>query len=137
LEVIAIAAAAQPEYARLLAESLPTVVDSEGLNELYLEQVSELLRREDSLSPAERQLLKLLTLLVEDFEEKHYAVPRSGPLATVRFLMDQHSLKQKDLTDIFGTPSITSEVLSGKRELNKEHIRRLSKRFKVSPELFF
>jgi HTH-type transcriptional regulator/antitoxin HigA len=137
LEVIAIAAAAQPEYARLLAESLPTVVDSEGLNELYLEQVSELLRREDSLSPAERQLLKLLTLLIEDFEEKHYAVPRSGPLATVRFLMDQHSLKQKDLTDIFGTPSITSEVLSGKRELNKEHIRRLSKRFKVSPELFF
>ena len=135
--MIAIAAAAQPEYARLLAESLPTVVDSEGLNELYLEQVSELLRREDSLSPAERQLLKLLTLLIEDFEEKHYAVPRSGPLATVRFLMDQHSLKQKDLTDIFGTPSITSEVLSGKRELNKEHIRRLSKRFKVSPELFF
>jgi HTH-type transcriptional regulator/antitoxin HigA len=137
LEVIAIAAAAQPEYARLLAESLPTVVDSEGLNELYLEQVSELLRREDSLSPAETQLLKLLTLLIEDFEEKHYAVPRSGPLATVRFLMDQHNLKQKDLTDIFGTPSITSEVLSGKRELNKEHIRRLSKRFKVSPELFF
>jgi len=81
--------------------------------------------------------MKLLTLLIEDFEEKHYAVPRSGPLATVRFLMDQHSLKQKDLTDIFGTPSITSEVLSGKRELNKEHIRRLSKRFKVSPELFF
>jgi HTH-type transcriptional regulator/antitoxin HigA len=137
LEVIAIAAAAQPEYARLLAESLPTVVDSEGLNELYLEQVSELLRREDSLSPAETQLMKLLTLLIEDFEEKHYAVPRSGPLATVRFLMDQHSLKQKDLTDIFGTPSITSEVLSGKRELNKEHIRQLSKRFKVSPELFF
>jgi HTH-type transcriptional regulator/antitoxin HigA len=137
LEVIAIATAAQPEYARLLAESLPTVVDSEGLNELYLEQVSELLRREDSLSLAETQLLKLLTLLIEDFEEKHYAVPRSGPLATVRFLMDQHSLKQKDLTDIFGTPSITSEVLSGKRELNKEHIRRLSKRFKVSPELFF
>ena len=135
--MIAIAAAAQPEYARLLAESLPTVVDSEGLNELYLEQVSELLRREDSLSLAETQLLKLLTLLIEDFEEKHYAMPSSGPLAAVRFLMDQHSLKQKDLTDIFGTPSITSEVLSGKRELNKEHIRRLSKRFKVSPELFF
>jgi HTH-type transcriptional regulator/antitoxin HigA len=137
LEVIAIAAAAQPEYARLLAESLPTVVDSEGLNEMYLEQVSELLRREDSLSPAEKQLLKLLTLLIEDFEEKHYSGPRSGPLAAVRFLMDQHDLKQKDLSDIFGTPSITSEVLSGKRELNKEHIRRLSQRFHVSPELFF
>jgi HTH-type transcriptional regulator/antitoxin HigA len=137
MEVIAIPAAAQPEYARLLSESLPMVIDSEGLNELYLEQVSGLLRRESSLSAAERQLLKLLTLLIEDFEEKHYAVPPSGPLAVVTFLMEQHNLKQKDLTDIFGTPSITSEVLSGKRELNKEHIRRLSKRFHVSPELFF
>ncbi len=64
-------------------------------------------------------------------------MPPSGPLSVVTFLMEQHNLKQKDLTDIFGTPSITSEVLSGKRELNKEHIRRLSKRFHVSPELFF
>jgi len=28
-------------------------------------------------------------------------------------------------------------VLSGKRELNKEQIRRLSQRFHLSPELFF
>jgi len=51
--------------------------------------------------------------------------------------MDQHSLRQKDLVDVFGTPSIVSEILSGKRELNKEHIKRLSERFHVSPELFF
>ncbi len=130
-------AAAQPEYARLLCESLPTVIDSEGLNELYLEQVSELLRREGSLSAAERQLMKLLTLLIEDYEEKHYDLPKASPLGMIAFLMDQHGLKQKDLSDVFGTPSITSEVLSGKRELNKEQIRRLSQRFHVSPELFF
>ncbi len=51
--------------------------------------------------------------------------------------MGQHGLKQKDLVDVFGTPSIVSEGLSGKRELNKDHIKRLSKRFHVSPELFF
>jgi HTH-type transcriptional regulator/antitoxin HigA len=51
--------------------------------------------------------------------------------------MEQHGLKQKDLADVFGTPSVVSEVMSGKRELNKEQIRRLSERFKVSPELFF
>jgi HTH-type transcriptional regulator / antitoxin HigA len=132
-----IAAEVQPEYARLLSEALPSVIDSEEQNELYLEQVSDLLRREDSLTLAEAQLLKLLTLLIEDFEEKHYAVPASGPLAVLTFLMDQYGLKQKDLSDIFGTPSITSEILSGKRELNKEQIRRLSQRFHVSPELFF
>jgi HTH-type transcriptional regulator/antitoxin HigA len=50
--------------------------------------------------------------------------------------MDQHDLKQKDLGDVFGTPSIASEVMTGKRELNKEHIRRLSEPFQVSPEMF-
>jgi len=78
-----------------------------------------------------------LTLLIEDFEEKRYQLPRSKPLDVLHFLMDQHGLLQKDLTDIFATPSIVSEVLSGKRELNKDHIRRLAERFRVSPELFF
>ncbi|MGH9499598.1 MAG: helix-turn-helix domain-containing protein [Terriglobales bacterium] len=45
-------------------------------------------------------------------------------------------LKQKDLLDIFVTPSIVSEVLSGKRNLTTEHIRKLSRRFQVSLELF-
>ena len=48
-----------------------------------------------------------------------------------------HALGQKDLVSVFGTPSIVSEVLSGKREMNKDHIKRLSARFHVSPELFF
>ena len=64
-------------------------------------------------------------------------MPRSSPLQMLQFLMDQHGLKQKDLVDVFGTPSIVSEVLNSKRELSKEHIRRLSARFHVSPELFF
>jgi len=82
-------------------------------------------------------LAELLTLLIEDFEEKRYRLPRAKPLDILRFLMGQHSLLQKDLVDVFGTRSIVSEVLSGKRELNKEHIARLSARFHVSPEVFF
>jgi len=50
---------------------------------------------------------------------------------------EQHNLLQKDLADAFRTPSIVSEVLNGKRELNKDHIKRLSVRFHVSPEVFF
>ena len=32
-------------------------------------------------------------------------------------LIEANRLKQKDLTDIFGTPSMVSEVLSAKRKL--------------------
>jgi antitoxin component HigA of HigAB toxin-antitoxin module len=48
--------------------------------------------------------------------------------------MDQHGLKQKDMLDIFGTPSIVSEVLRGKRAIHKDHISRLSERFHISPK---
>jgi HTH-type transcriptional regulator/antitoxin HigA len=41
------------------------------------------------------------------------------------------------LADVFGAASIVSEVLNGKREMNKVHIGRLSKKFHLSPELFF
>jgi HTH-type transcriptional regulator / antitoxin HigA len=51
--------------------------------------------------------------------------------------MEAHKLRQKDLIDVFGTESIVSDVLNGKRDLAKEHIRRLSKRFHVSPSVLF
>ena len=53
-----------------------------------------------------------------------------------RRLMEANDLKQKDLVDVFGTPSIVSEVLNGKRGLTIEHIKKLSRRFHVSPEVF-
>jgi len=50
--------------------------------------------------------------------------------------MQAHKLKQRDLVDVFGTPSIVSEVLGGKRHLATSHIRKLSERFHVPAELF-
>jgi HTH-type transcriptional regulator/antitoxin HigA len=51
--------------------------------------------------------------------------------------MSANNRKQKDLASTLGSESIVSEILGGRRELNRRHIERLSKRFEVSPELFF
>jgi len=126
-----------PEYTALLKKFPPKVIRTEEENGHYTEILYDLDRSSRRLRAAEKELAELLTLLIEDFEDKHYRLPRSSPLAVLQFLMEQHSLKQKDLVDVFGTPSIVSEVLSGKRDLNKDHIRRLTARFRVSPELFF
>lgn len=126
-----------PEYSALLSKFPPKVIRTEKENETYTDVLYDLDRRSEMLTPAEKELAELLTLLIEDFEDRRYQLPRTTPLDLLRFLMDQHSLKQKDLVDVFGTASIVSEVLSGKRELNKDHIKRLSHRFHVSPELFF
>src|SRR5919199_1166491 len=69
-------------------------------------------------------------------EDEHYALKPATPVEILTELMAANDLRQKDLVDIFGTPSIVSEVLSGKRQLTTEHIRRLAERFHVSPELF-
>lgn len=128
---------ANPAYAELLARVPPKVIRTEEENEAYTAALYELMQNHADLSSEERDLADLLTLLIEDFEEKHYQLPKATPTEVIAFFMDQHSLKQKDLVDVFGTASIVSEVLSGKRDLNKDHIARLSERFHVSPEVFF
>jgi HTH-type transcriptional regulator/antitoxin HigA len=49
--------------------------------------------------------------------------------------MQEHCLKQKDMTEL-GSPGVISEILSGKRELNKRQIKALSVRFGCSPAVF-
>jgi HTH-type transcriptional regulator/antitoxin HigA len=130
-------ATSRPEYATLLAKTLPAVIHSEKENEHYTALLEELDRRPGKLTTAEQRLAELLTLLIEDFEEKHYSLKASTGIEVLEELIEANGLKQKDLVDIFGTPSIISEVLRGKRKFTTEHIRKLSRRFHVSPELFF
>ncbi len=124
-------------YATLLFKTLPAVIHSEKENEHYTALLEELDQRTEKLTPAEQRLAELLVLLIEDFEERHYALKPASGIEALEELMQSNGLKQKDLVNIFGTPSIISEVLNGKRKLTTEHIRKLSRRFRVSPELFF
>ncbi len=130
------ATATRSEYAALLSSTLPAVIRSEAENERCIRRLEELDRKGSRMSAAERRMAELLTLLIEDFEEKHYALKAASPVDVLQELMRANDLKQKDLVDVFGTPSIVSEVLHEKRQLTTEHIRRLSRRFRVSPEVF-
>lgn len=123
------------DYSAVVLKYPPRIIRTEAENEHFTAILEELDQRFDQLSPAEKDFAELLTLLIEDFEARTYELPKACPLDVLRFVMDQHTLKQKDLIDIFGNPSVTSEVLSGKRELSKEHIRRLSSRFSIPVEL--
>ena len=128
---------AQVEYASLLRRTAPAVIHSERENERCISMLEALDRKGEKLTSAERRLAELLTVLIEDFEEKAYALKPARPVDILRELLQANNLKQKDLLDVFGTPSIVSEVLREKRGLTVEHIRKLSRRFHVSPEVFF
>ena len=129
--------AVRSEYASLLTNALPSVIRSEAENARHIALLEELDRKGSQMSGAERRMAELLALLVEDFEERHYSLMAATPVEALNELMMANNLKQKDLVDVFGTTSIVSEVLREKRKLTTEHIRRLSQRFHVSPEVFF
>lgn len=124
------------DYGALLSQTKPEVIHDEEHNALFVE-VLERLTANESATEAEKKLIELLIVLVEEYESRHYPVPDAGPLDIIRHLMEEHGLRQKDLVDAFGTESIVSAVLNGKRDLTKDHIRRLSARFGVSPAVFF
>ena len=126
----------KPEYAKLLVDMLPHVIHTEEDNECYTTVLEKLLAKRNR-TDEESRIVELLTLLIEDFEEKNYSLTLATPRDVVRHLMESNGLRQVDLIDVFGAESTVSEVLNGKRDLAKSHIEKLSLRFNVSPELFF
>ena len=124
------------EYKQLIADVPPKVIHSEKENRYYLGKIDEMNASWDDLTKAERDLYETLAVLIEDFEKKTYPSRAASPIEAIQELMAANGLKQKDLVGVFETASVASEVLKGKRSLTTEHIRRLGKRFKVSPALF-
>ena len=78
----------------------------------------------------------LMTLLIEAFEERHYALRASTPHTRLRSLMQEHGLRQRDLLEIFGSRGVASEVINAKRAISKAHAREPAKLFHVSADLF-
>jgi HTH-type transcriptional regulator/antitoxin HigA len=130
-------AAKIPNYAELLAQTLPTVIHTEEENEHFISVLEELEHRSTQWSDAETKLAELLTVLIERFEERNYQLKAATPVEVLLELMASNHLKQKDLIDVFGAESTVSAVLNGKRDMTRAQIKRLSERFSVSPAVFF
>lgn len=99
-------------------------------------QVIDRLIEKPTRSAAEEEYLSALTDLVETYENAHVAIPPTVGVEALRHLMAENDLSQADLVPIFGTPSVVSEVLSGKRGLALTHIKKLAAHFGVTADTF-
>ena len=102
-------------------------------------ELSRALKRIDELWGAKPNTLKgdeldVLMLLVEKYEDEHYAIPASDPIEAIKFLMDQNSMSRKDLEPYIGTSGRVSEVLSRKRSLTLAMIKKLHEGLKIPYE---
>lgn len=124
------------KYGKLLARTLPSVIETEEENERLLTEVEKLIDKGEERSPEEDKLLELMTTLVEDFEEKHYPIPDASPHEVLQGLMDERGLRQRDLLNIFGSDGIASEVVNGKRNVSRTQAKALAEFFHVPADLF-
>jgi antitoxin component HigA of HigAB toxin-antitoxin module len=90
-----------------LAEALPAVIETEAENRCMIAIADRLMDK-----------------------------PDRTPEGILADLMAERGLKQADLLPIFGSRSVVSEVLSGKRGITKKQVKALAAFFLVSPELF-
>ena len=89
------------------------------------------------LSRDEKQFANDLAARIETYEKEKYPDPKVSPVEVIQELMESNGLRQKDLVSVFGSESAVSMVLSGKRGLTTEQIRKLSDRFNLSVAAFF
>lgn len=83
----------------------------------------------------EEEELEVLTLLIEEYEKIKYPIELPDPIEAIKFRMEQQGLSNKDMRQYLGSASKVSEVLSGKRSLSLNMIRRLQEGLGIPAEV--
>lgn len=79
--------------------------------------------------------LKVLAILIDNYENENFPIGMPDPISAIKFRMEQLGIKQKDLVEIIGFKSRVSEVLSKKRKLTLEMIRKLNEDLNIPTEV--
>ncbi len=112
---------------------IATVADYDASTRLADELLDDGAMEEDH---PRHSLFMMLSDLIYAYDQQHHPMPEVPGVQVLRFLMDQHGLRQNQLPEI-GRQSVVSEILAGKRSLTVDHIRNLSARFGINPNAFF
>ena len=108
-------------------------IKTEADHEAALAEIARLMDASPDSSDGDR--LDVLVTLVERYEEAHWPIGLPHPLDAIRFALEQRGLTRKDLESLIGSRGRVSEILSGKRPLTLNMIRKLNKELGIPAEV--
>jgi HTH-type transcriptional regulator / antitoxin HigA len=117
----------QQTYTDLLIQYQPKPIKTEQEYNTALTAVEGMMSGE--LTEAETVLFELLVLLIENYEERHYSMGESKPVATLESLMHEFDVEPTSLVGVFGTVEIVREVVNGQRKVSQSQAQSLAKFF--------
>jgi HTH-type transcriptional regulator/antitoxin HigA len=124
-------------YEQLLIESVPQVIETEKQYREIGARFGELVGKGRARTRDESKLMRLLALLIEDYDNRNALPPeKSSPAERLRFLLEHSGKTPADLLPVFGQRSHVSEALNGKRMISAGQAHNLAKMFSVNPGLF-
>jgi len=125
------------KYGRLLGRAAPVVIETDAEYQRMLARLEQLMEKDDaSISPEEGRLLKLLAMLLEEYEDRNIPLPAVKPDKMLRHLLTQKGFRQSDLWPVLGSKSRVSEIIAGTRSISKGQAKKLAAFFRVPVELF-
>jgi HTH-type transcriptional regulator/antitoxin HigA len=124
-------------YAALLSETDPQVIETEERYEKTSRRVGELIRKGSKRTQAETKLMRLLAVLMEDYDRRH-ALPSEDwtPAERLQYVLENSGKTRHDLLPVFGQRSHVHEALTGGRPISSAHAQKLADLFRLKPSVF-
>ncbi len=97
-----------------------------------LKEIEGLMSAEADSPEGER--LDVLATLVEAYEKKHFRMDLPDAVEAIKFRMEQNRMTPKDLVPMIGRINRVYEILSRRRPLTLEMIRRLHRELDIPAE---
>lgn len=125
-------------YDELVRFHMPRPIHDDVEYDNVAEIVDVLAVAGDELNADQRDYLELLTKLIETHDAENITPPRKmSAVQTLQFLLDENGLTGDDLAKLLGIDRSTAyKILRGRRKLTMSHVAQLTRRFRVSADVF-
>ncbi len=124
------------QYRKLLDVTLPVAIRTEEEYNRLLGAAAALMDKpEDEMSEEEGRLLELLSILIDEYENRAHPLPKAKPHKMLAYLLEEKNMKPSDLWTVL-PKSRVSEILNGKRSISKAQAKQLAELLRVPVDLF-
>ena len=124
------------KYRKLLDVTLPVAIRTAGEYHRLLGAAAALMEKpEGEISEEEARLLELLSIVIEEYENRVHPLPKAKPHKMLAYLLEEKNMKPSDLWAVL-PKSRVSEILNGKRGISKSQAKQLAELLRVPVDLF-
>ncbi|MEO1211593.1 MAG: transcriptional regulator [Cyanobacteria bacterium J06638_20] len=88
------------------------------------------------LSQDDRDYLKILGMLVYEYEESHEPIPILRGAELLNALLEEANLQSEQIASLFGSEANLAAILQKQQDLTIKQIHTLAQFFHIKPELF-